>query len=63
MKEFWKSWKLWVALAAVVLLIVAVVLWFTLPSFRAVVAEILLGVILLACGFGSGVWYISKKKG
>lgn len=59
----WKNWKLWVAVAAVVLLIVAVVLWFTLPSFRAVVAEILLGVILLTCGFGSGVWYISKKKG
>lgn len=63
MKEFWKSWKFWVAVAAVVLVIVAVVLWFTQPSFRAVVAEILLGVILLACGFGSGVWYISKKKG
>lgn len=59
----WKNWKVWVALAAVVLLIVAVVLWFTLPSFREVVAEILLGAILLVCGFGSGVWYISKKKG
>lgn len=63
MKEFWKSWKFWVAVAAVVLLIVAVVLWFTLPSFREVVAEILLGIILLAFGFGSGVWYINKKKG
>ena len=59
----WKNWKVWVALAAVVLLIVAVVLWFTLPSFREVAAEILLWVVLLACGFGSGVWYISKKKG
>lgn len=59
----WKNWKFWVAVAAVVLLIVAVVLWFTLPSSRAVVAEVLLGIILLACGFGSGVWYISKKKG
>lgn len=59
----WKNWKLWVAVAAVVLLIVAVVLWFCVPSFREVVAEILLGIILLACGFGSGVWYISKKKG
>lgn len=59
----WKNWKVWVALAAVVLLIVAVVLWFCVPSFREVVEEILLGIILLACGFGSGVWYISKKKG
>ena len=59
----WKNWKVWVALAAVCMLIVAVVLWFCVPSFRAVVAEILLGIILLACGFGSGVWYISKKKG
>lgn len=58
----WKNWKVWVALAAVVLLVAAVVLWFCVPSFRAVVAEILLGLILLACGFGSGVWYISKKK-
>lgn len=58
----WKNWKLWVAVAAVVVLIVAVVLWFALPAFRAIVAEVLINIILFACGFGVGVWY-KKKKG
>jgi uncharacterized membrane protein len=58
----WKNWKVWAVLSAVVLLIVAVVLWFTLPSFRAVVAEVLISIVLFAVGFGVGWWY-KKKKG
>jgi uncharacterized membrane protein HdeD (DUF308 family) len=58
----WKNWKVWAVLSAVVLLIVAVVLWFTLPTFRAVVAEVLVNIAALAIGFGCG-WYYKKKKG
>lgn len=58
----WKNWKLWVAVASVVLLIVAVVLWFTLPLFRAVVAEVLISIVFFAVGFGVGWWY-KKNKG
>ena len=42
----WKNWKL----------------WFTLPSFRAVVAEVLISIVFFAVGFGVGWWY-KKKKG
>lgn len=58
----WKSWKVWAIVSAVVLLIVAVVLWFTLPSFRAVVAEVLVNITAFSIGFGCGWWY-KKKKG
>lgn len=58
----WKSWKVWAIVSAVVLLIVAVVLWFCLPSFRAVVAEVLINIAALSVGFGAG-WWCKKKKG
>jgi hypothetical protein len=58
----WKNWKVWAVLSAVVMLIVAVVLWFCVPSFRAVVAEVLINIAALSIGFGLGWWY-KKKKG
>ena len=33
MKDFWKSWKFWAAVVAVLLVITCVVLWFTCKPF------------------------------
>ena len=43
--EFWKSWKFWLIIAAVVLAIVAVVLCFTYPVFGAAVGGLLIGLL------------------
>ena len=50
MKDFWKSWKFWVAVAAAVLLIVGVVLYFTVPAFKTVILEILADVLIFVVG-------------
>jgi len=39
----WKNWKLWAAIVAAVLLIVAVVLYFTAPVFCYAVSGLLIG--------------------
>ena len=57
MKEFWKSWKFWVAVAAVVLLIVAVVLYFVSPRFCYAVSGLLIGAL---AGLIGG-YFIGKK--
>lgn len=51
MKEFWKSWKFWVVVVFVVLLIVGMVLYFTVPAFKVVVLEVLAGVCAVAVGY------------
>jgi hypothetical protein len=57
MKEFWKSWKFWVAVAAVVLLIVAVVLYFVSPRFCYAVSGLLIGAL---AGFIGG-YFVGKR--
>lgn len=46
MKDLLKSWKFWVALAAVVLVIVCIVLFFTVPEFAQVTGGALIGLIV-----------------
>ena len=58
MKEFWKSWKFWLAVVAAVLLIVAVVLYFTYPVFCYAVSGFLIGGLLF---FIIG-YYVAKKQ-
>ena len=58
MKDLVKNWKFWVAIAAALLAIVAVVLFFTVPKFAQVVGGGLVGLII---GFAIG--FILGKKG
>lgn len=53
----WKSYKFWLIVAAVVLAIVAVVLFFTVPKFAQVVGGGLVGFII---GFAAG-YFVGKK--
>lgn len=58
MKELIKSWKFWVAIAAAVLIIVAVVLFFTVPKFAQVIGGGLVGLII---GFALGCFLCKKN--
>lgn len=62
MKDLLKSWKFWVAVAAVVLAIVAVVLYFAVPQFKVVVWETAAGILLVVGGFIGG-YFVGKKYG
>ncbi len=59
MKDFWKSWKFWLAIAAVVLAIAAVVLWFTCRPFCYATSGFLIG----GLGGFMGGFYVCKKYG
>lgn len=59
MKDFWKSWKFGVAIAAVVLAIVAVVLYFVSPRFCYAASGLLIGGL---AGFIWGYAVGSKKQ-
>ena len=59
MKDFWKSWKFWAAVVAVLLIIAAVVLYFTIPVFCYAVSGLLIG---LAGGFIWGYCVGSKHE-
>ena len=54
-----KSWKFWAAVVAVVLLIVAVVLWFVSPKLCYAVSGLLIGAL---AGFIGG-YFVGKKYG
>ena len=60
MKDLVKSWKFWVAVTTVVLIIVGVILYFTIPQFKVVVWEIAAGILLVVAGFIAG--YLIGKK-
>ena len=63
MKEFWKDWRFWVAVAAVVLVIVCVVLWFTCREFCYASSGFLIGgMIGLAIGYWLGKKNIVQPK-
>lgn len=59
MKDILKSWKFWVTIAAVVLAIVAVVLWFVSPKFCYAASGLLIGAL---AGFIGG-YFVGKKYG
>lgn len=52
--EFWKSWKFWLIVAAVVLITVGVILYFTVPAFKIVVWEVAAGILLFVAGWICG---------
>ena len=58
MKDLLKSWKFWTAIIAVVLLIVAVVLFFVSPKFCYAVSGLLIGAL---AGFIGG-YFVGKKN-
>jgi len=57
----WKNWKLWVAIAAIVLVIVGTVLFFTVPGFKNAIIAIFAGIAGLALAFGIGYWLGGKN--
>ena len=59
MKDIFTNWKFWVAIAAVVLAIVAVVLWFVSPKFCYAASGLLIGAL---AGFIGG-YFVGKKYG
>lgn len=59
MNEIWKKWQFWVAVAAVVLLIVCIVLYFVSPRFCFAASGLLIG---LLAGFIVG-YFVHKKYG
>ena len=59
MKDFWKSWKFWAAVVVAVLIIVAIVLYFTAPKFSYAVSGLVIGGL---AGFIWGYAVGTKKK-
>ena len=57
MKDFWKTWQFWVAVAALILLIVAVVLYFKAPTFCYAISGFIMGAL---AGFIAG-YFVAKK--
>lgn len=54
MKDIWKRWQFWVAVAVVILAIVGTVLYFTVPAFKSMVLEIAAGVLIFLVGAIAG---------
>lgn len=50
MNEFWKSWKFWLIVTAVVLVVVGIILYFTVPAFKSMVLEIAASVLIFVVG-------------
>ena len=61
MKEFWKNWKFWAVVAAVVLLIVGIVLYIYVPAIRDFVRGVGVCIACTLAGFIGG-YYVGQKK-
>ena len=59
MKEFWKTWQFLTAVVAVILLIVAVVLYFVSPKFCYAASGLLIGAF---AGFIGG-YFVGNRGG
>ena len=59
MKDIWKKWQFWAAIAAVVLIIVCIVLYFTVPTFFYAASGTVVG---LLAGFIAD-YFVGKKYG
>lgn len=57
--EIFKSWKFWAAVVAVILLIVAVVLYFVSPKFCYAASGLFIGAL---AGFIGGYFVGAKQK-
>ena len=57
MKEFWKDWRFWAVVFAIVLVIVCIVLWFVSRSFCYAASGFLIGAL---AGFIGG-YFVGKK--
>ena len=55
--DFWKSWKFWAAVVAVLLVITCIILWFTNPTFCIGASGFTIGALI---GFITG--YVICKK-
>lgn len=58
MKDFWKSWQFWAAVIALILIVVAVVLYFVAPKFCYAASGFAIGAL---AGFIAG-YFIGKKN-
>lgn len=54
MKEFWKTWQFWVAVAAVLLIIAGVVVYLCVPEFKDFIKSIAICIGNLLAGFIGG---------
>lgn len=61
MKDLIKSWKFWLIVAAVVLVLVGTILFFTVPEFKNAIIAIFAGIAGLALAFGIGYWLGGKN--
>ena len=59
MREFWKSWKFWLAVAAAILVIVGVVLYIYVPEFRDFIKSVGICIGCVLAGFIGG-YYVGK---
>lgn len=59
MKDILKKWQFWAAVVALVLIIVCVILYFTVPTFFYAASGCLIG---LLAGFIAG-YFVGKKYG
>lgn len=62
MKEFWKTWQFWVAVAAVLLIIAGVVVYLCVPEFKDFIKNVLIACGVGAACFGIGYWIGAKSK-
>ena len=62
MKEFWKTWQFWVAVASVLLIIAGVVVYLCVPEFKDFIKSVLITCCVGAACFGIGYWIGIKSK-
>lgn len=62
MKEFWKTWQFWVAVAAVLLIVAGVVVYLCVPEFKDLIKSVLIACGVGAACFGIGYWIDAKSK-
>lgn len=55
MKEFWKTWQFWVAVAAVLLIIAGVVVYLCVPEFKDLIKSIAICIGCILAGFIGGL--------
>jgi hypothetical protein len=62
MKDLIKSWKFWLIVAAVVLVLVGTILFFTVPEFKNAIIAIFAALAGAALCFGIGYYFGNKNK-
>ena len=62
MKEFWKTWQFWVAVASVLLIIAGVVVYLCVPEFKEFINSVLITCGVCAACFGIGYLIVDIRK-